>query len=522
MNEQTMVKVERSNEDNGKDEDDVSPPSTPELLDLCFEIEKQLNSEEIHPEAPRDSPLMVQEVLDELEGSETSSPGISSKDALQANLEKGYEGAYPSGKEAEKVSIPSSSVSSALVDSEEALPLPDAGFLDAYGSPSFDFHSISFENQPSPGDAYTETLRASPLMVQEFFEELEGEAETRSGVGPADPLASHVQNLQPLTLGLSVKRPGPDDDEDDDEVAGPSSKVAKTDTTPSPQWSVSSSETKKSSPSSAADSTESGGSSVASSSLESEEFVDFLNLMIPELEPSDELPVPSSVSADASPSSTEGPGPSSVPSGADTTVHPWVRVPPLKPGVKPMQFRAHRIPTVVPRPSNVPSLTRMRELLLRSALGQQEADSLVLQAELLANHAFYHLTGPLSPTRIVDNVVALGRRLMTFRTLYLASRAVQQPWPLQQWWRDLANAIPTECPFMPGDPGMNGRSEDSAALAVRLSAALELYKNGNAPSDDELIFLMRQLFCSKRAPRELRRKTWDPWRKDDDVSPSSP
>ncbi|KAL8448386.1 hypothetical protein Emed_003916 [Eimeria media] len=89
------VQGRRLSEDNGKDDDDLSLPSTPELLDLCFEIEKQLSSEEILPEAPRASPLMAQEVLDALEGRETSSSGIRPQDALQANIEEGYEGAYP-------------------------------------------------------------------------------------------------------------------------------------------------------------------------------------------------------------------------------------------------------------------------------------------------------------------------------------------------------------------------------------------------------------------------------------------
>ncbi|KAL8448559.1 hypothetical protein Emed_003739 [Eimeria media] len=505
-------KGRRLSEGSGKDEDDVSLPSTPELLDLCFEMENVLSSGEILPEAPPASSLMVQEVLDELEGSEATPPGISSEEALQANLER--------EEAAEKVSLPSSSVSSALFESEEAVS--DAGLFDAHGFPSFEFHSISLGNQPSPGDAYTETSRASPLMVQEFFEDLEGEGKTGSVVGPVDPLdVSPVQSLKLPTLGLSVKRHASDDGEDDDEVAGPSSKVAKTDTTPSSPWSVSSSETKELSPSFAVDSTESGGfvSSVASSSLGSEEFLEFLNSLIPELEPSDAPPVPPSASADASTSSTEARlGQSSAPSGADTTVHPWLRVPDCTPGVGEAQFRPECLSWSVMYHVHGPLMAKIRELLVQPKLDQDDAHHLVMYSEFLANHAFHKMRGPVSSRRPIDAAEALGRRFMTFFLLHSASKALRQPWPQQQWWRDLASAIPSKCPFTPGGKGMNSASQASVAFAVQLSAAIELYKSGSAPENDEVVDVMRKLFCSPTSPYHFKTDLWDPWRCDDDPS----
>ncbi|KAL8448384.1 hypothetical protein Emed_003914 [Eimeria media] len=509
------VQGRRLSEDNGKDEDDLSPPSTPELLELCFEIENELSSEEILPEAPRASPVMVQEFLDELEGSEASPPGIWPEDALQANVE--------SGKAAEKVGIPSSSVTSASFESEESVY--NAGLLDAHGSASFQFHSISLGNQLSPGDAYTETSRESPVMVQEFFEDLEGEAETGTVVGPADPLdAPHLQSLKLPTLGLSVKRPAPDDGEDDGEVAGPSSKVAKTDTIPSPPCSVSSSETKESSPSSAAGSTKSGGfvSSVASSSLDPDEFPNFLDSMISESEPSDAPPVPHSVSTDASPSSAVvGPGPSSAPSGDDTTVHPWLRVPDFTPGVGEMEFRPDSLGSSLAYYIHGPLMVKIRELLIQAKLDCRSANRLVVYSEFLANHAYQRMRGPVSSRRPTDAAEALGRRFMIFFLLHSASKALRQPWPQQQWWRDLASGIPSKCPFTPGGKGLNSASKASVALAEQLSAAIELYKSGSAPDDNEIVEIMRKLFCSPVSPHHFKAELWDPWRRDDDPSSSS-
>ncbi|KAL8448565.1 hypothetical protein Emed_003745 [Eimeria media] len=519
----SFVTGRRLSEDNGNDDDDLSLPSTPELLDLCFEIEKQLSSEEILPEAPRASPLMVQEVLDALEGRETSSSGIRPEDALQANIEEGSEGAYPSGKAAEKVGTPSSSVSSVSFESKEGFSVYDAGLPDAYGSASFEFHSISFENQLSTGDAHTETLRASPVMVQQFFEELERDGGTGSVVGLVDPLdASLVQNPKPLTLGLSVKRPAPDDGEDDDEVAGPSSKVAKTDTIPSLPWSVASSRTNQSPPSSAVDSTESGGSSAASSGLDSDEFSNLLDSLISESEPSDAPPVPPSVSTHASPSSTVvGPGPSSAPSVPDTTVHPWLRVPDFTPGVGDMEFRPECLRSSLQYRYHGRLMVKIRELLVQPKLDYAQARGLVMYSEYLANHAFHKMRGPVSSRRPTDAAELLGRRFMTFFLLHSASKALRQPWPQQQWWRDLASAVPSKSPFTPGDQGLNCYSRASVALAEQLSAAIELYKSGSAPNNDEIVKIMRKLFCSPVSPHHFKAELWDPWRQDDDPSSSS-
>ncbi|KAL8448561.1 hypothetical protein Emed_003741 [Eimeria media] len=413
------VQGRRLSEGNGNDDDDLSLPSTPELLDLCFGIGSQLSSEEILPEAPR----------------------------------------------------------------------------------------------------------ASPLMVQEFLDELEQEGETQHVVGPVNPLdAPPVQNLMPPTLGLSVKRPASDDGEDDDEVAGPSSKVAKTDNTPSPPWSVSSSETKESSPSSAAESTESGDfvSSVASGSLESEEFLDFLNFPIPELEPSDAPPVPPSVSTDASRSSAAaGPGPPSAPSGDDTRVHPWLRVPDFTPGKGDMEFRPECLRWPVDYRYHGPLMVKMRKLLVQPKLDYAQARRLVIYSQYLANHAFHEQRGPVSSRRPTDAAELLGRRFMIFFLLHSASRALRRPWPQQQWWRDLASVIPSKCPFTPGGKGLNSGSKASVDLAVQLSAAIELYKSGSAPDSAEVVDIMRKLFCSPVSPHHFKAASWDPWRHDDDSSSSS-
>ncbi|KAL8453360.1 hypothetical protein Emag_001915 [Eimeria magna] len=380
---------------------------------------------------------------------------------------------------------------------------------------------LEIESQLSPLDSPPEALRASPVMVQAFLDELAGGKDSESGVGPAYLLHTFLEESQKLP-GSLLKRPAPGDADDDGEVAGPASKVAKKDTTLLPHSSYASWETHKSSQSSTG-SIESDGfeSFVASSSPEL--LSDFPNLLLLMSEIPDAPPVPPSVSFDASPSPSSavvGPGPSSALSG-DKTVHPWLHVPALKPDVGALKFRAEKMSEPLFSHHHGRIMAKMRELLVQPELDREMAIRLLVNSEALVNHAFHKMRAPVSSRRPTDTAESLGRRFMMFHLLHLASKALQQPWPQQQWWTDLASAIPTACPFAPGGEGLISSSEASVALAVQLSAALELYKIGSAPDNDEVVDIMRKLFCSRESPHHFKTALWDPWRRDDDPSSSS-
>ncbi|KAL8453361.1 hypothetical protein Emag_001916 [Eimeria magna] len=74
------------------------------------------------------------------------------------------------------------------------------------------------------------------------------------------------------------------------------------------------------------------------------------------------------------------------------------------------------------------------------------------------------------------------------------------------------------CPFAPGGQGLNSSSEASVALAVQLSAALELYKIGSAPEKGKVVNMMQKLFCSSGSPHHFKNALWDPRRREDDAS----
>ncbi|KAL8448552.1 hypothetical protein Emed_003732 [Eimeria media] len=157
----------------------------------------------------------------------------------------------------------------------------------------------------------------------------------------------------------------------------------------------------------------------------------------------------------------------------------------------------------------------MRELLRKPVIDQNDAKGLVMYAEFLVSNALHTMRSPVKSRRPADVAEGLARRFLVFHMLHLTSKALKQPWQQQAWWTELANAIPTECPYTPGTPRMMTTSEESVTLALQLSAAIDLYKNGSAPEDDDLVFLLRKIFCSMHSPYHLRKKVWDPWREED-------
>ncbi|KAL8453359.1 hypothetical protein Emag_001914 [Eimeria magna] len=365
----------------------------------------------------------------------------------------------------------------------------------------------------------TEMPRASPLLVQAFFDELEGGQGSVHEIGQPDLHYSLLEEGQTASpAGFSMKRAASEGSVDEDEVALPSRKVHRKDDTPSATVfgaffgdkevaAVSGAYISNASdPQSSKASSSTGFPNVLGSrddfaaKLELRDLSSFL--------PSDrEEALPSSAALIR--------GSSSAFSGEEGSVHPWVRIPPLEAGVTPRPFRESVIPSGLFEYYHAPTLLKMREVLSKPVLSQDDADCLVVSAELLANHVYHKMAVPVSSRRPASAVEGLGRRFMAFYMLHLASKAVRQQWQQAAWWRELANAVPTNCPYSPEHQRAARRNLPSITLAMELSAALELYKSGSSPPEHEVIRLMRQLLCSQATPFPLADDLWDAWRQDD-------
>ncbi|KAL8431263.1 hypothetical protein ACSSS7_005411 [Eimeria intestinalis] len=363
-------------------------------------------------------------------------------------------------------------------------------------------------------------LEALPpfLSLVQALDGTEEDKESARGSGPRPlPEVSPEPSQESFALGHPLKRP--EVAEDDGEASAPPSKVSRKDTELSPPVAGILPVAEELSPVSAAD-LEAGVSQstqpFASSDSDPsgvEQISDASLALVGPFEPSSG---PSSMSGAVVPSSAAfAPGPSSDPSDDNGNVHPWLRVPSLLPGVAPLLFRPERLVLFTSYQTHVDLMLNMRELLRKPSLDQSEADQLLCFAELLACHAYQRMSDPLDTKRPADAATRMARRFMVFYLLHLTSKALKQRWQDAQWWRDLASAIPTEDPFGPGDPRLWGTGWRSITLTMRLSAALEEYKNGGAPRDEEVVQLMREIFGTRGGPIHLRAAVWKPWREDD-------
>ncbi|KAL8432365.1 hypothetical protein Efla_006140 [Eimeria flavescens] len=116
--------------------------------------------------------------------------------------------------------------------------------------------------------------------------------------------------------------------------------------------------------------------------------------------------------------------------GSNENVHPILRVPPLEAGVTPRQFRGDILDDPLIEHTQVYTMFRLRGLLHKPTLSQEDADHVVNHSELLANFAKHSLALPVSK----------------MRPSLVAERAVRQNWGRQPWWRTLAAHVSTALP----------------------------------------------------------------------------
>ncbi|KAL8432356.1 hypothetical protein Efla_006131 [Eimeria flavescens] len=194
--------------------------------------------------------------------------------------------------------------------------------------------------------------------------------------------------------------------------------------------------------------------------------------------------------------------------------HPFLRVPFLEAGVGTRNFQRFAGTTIVGDRYIGLLLRHLRNLLRMPSLGHEHANAIVNFAERLASHARRSVVGPLPKVRPRLLVERIARRFLVFYLLHMASKAVQQNWPEQRWWRELAAAIPTDAPATMSEATVRPPGWPMLALARRLAAAASVYKRGGSLRDEELVALMVDLFGPQGSPGRLRDSVWGPWRLD--------
>ncbi|CDJ43115.1 hypothetical protein, conserved [Eimeria tenella] len=196
-------------------------------------------------------------------------------------------------------------------------------------------------------------------------------------------------------------------------------------------------------------------------------------------------------------------------------VHPFVRLPVLAPGVKP---RKTLDISDLSMARNLPIVTHLkvvRDLFALPVLGLANANMLVTAVEELAIRAIALMTVSVSQLRPSNAVRALGRRFLVFNALHSAMRVLGNNTQLEYLWREMLRVVPTEYSHE-GPRTFCPKSEFQFTLAKELSSAMELYKTGKGPTEEQELKIKRALFCSAYSPGCFLETQWDQWRLDDE------
>ncbi|KAL8444064.1 hypothetical protein Emag_005717 [Eimeria magna] len=367
-------------------------------------------------------------------------------------------------------------------------------------------------SDPSPGGG-----RSSPVLVDAFFTSLDqsvAQPPAQTSTPGAAPTHRELLLAQPKA---GEKRPL--DEEEFDDEAGPSWKAARTHAQAGAMQASSSQLVHFGSLEPEASSQPSPEQLTLADPLSfqpsSSSTVPHLMQTAPVRQPAE----PASASSEVGFLLSAGPGagllPPQQPEADLGPPHPFVRLPRLKPGVRPRQFMAStmRLACFASR-RHCDILSKIRRLFRLSQLNEVEAGSLLSCAEELAAQAYYGLQDKSRGSSPFFAAARLGRKFLVIYYLLRASQVLGQQWPSELWWGELMERIPHQYFFVWSRD--RRASVFSASLANDLSRAIALLKSGIFPSPRVIIQLKRRLFCMPESPIKLKEKVWDPWRQDDE------
>ncbi|CDJ67354.1 hypothetical protein, conserved [Eimeria necatrix] len=212
-----------------------------------------------------------------------------------------------------------------------------------------------------------------------------------------------------------------------------------------------------------------------------------------------------------------------VPAGASdpSTKHPFIRLPALGPKVKPGQLVGHMKGCLFRDQPIVNRLKIVRSLLSLPVLHAPDANFLIFTTAELALRALTTMRSSAAMLRPSMAVRALGRRFLVFNTVHSVLAIVGKNPQLEGLWGKIIRLVPTMYTREPPEI-LRGKNKFLYLLAKQLEEALQLYKEGSGPSEEQIIDIKRKLFCSDYSPGCFRSSPWDPWREDDAQYKESP
>lgn len=212
------------------------------------------------------------------------------------------------------------------------------------------------------------------------------------------------------------------------------------------------------------------------------------------------------------PGFSQGPAPQMPP---DT--HLFYRLPILQPGVITGRFSARRALFSYKRMTShgFAQLATARFLLSKLYITTQEAEVLITDSEMLVGRIMHELEMPFRRQRPSKAVEKLGRIFLYLDTVVSIIHIIGPPMEPQAWWPQVASCIFPETVYTTAYPTRMPLPIPPAALATRLSSALQILKTGARLGCEETVRLKRELLCNPLGIKDFRHKKWNAWRDDD-------
>ncbi|CDJ60319.1 hypothetical protein, conserved [Eimeria maxima] len=200
---------------------------------------------------------------------------------------------------------------------------------------------------------------------------------------------------------------------------------------------------------------------------------------------------------------------------ASVISHPFYRLPKLETGARLKEFSV-RDAFEYSKTLRVhePLLHYIRSSLVKDTLSEDEANGVLRISERLVSHLYHFQATAVSTLRPSNAVSVLGRRYLMLDALAGAVQVLGPPMRAREWWQKLVGAVQSRVVLFPS-VYRDERARAYAALAVRLSTAIDVLKQGIRPDASETVSLKRDLLCREVCHPEFRRPPYDPWRRDD-------
>ncbi|KAL8454207.1 hypothetical protein Emed_000465 [Eimeria media] len=182
--------------------------------------------------------------------------------------------------------------------------------------------------------------------------------------------------------------------------------------------------------------------------------------------------------------------------------HPYYRLPPAPEVPGSVYIRETGLFHGRGRRSVLHSLVILRRLLAQPQLTPFDAEGLVFEAACLIKYLYQRHKHPADGRVANQACYVLGMRFLCFDILVSLTQMLGPAMNPQAWFPQLVATVPTD--FDPKAFEDDTRITHYSWLAVQLTEALELLKQGRRPTMETVVMLKRALFHQASAPLRFR------------------